>query len=212
MINIFLVDDHPILLEGIKSMLNGISHLNITGTARDAKETLEKLNDGVAADLILLDLNLPGDGGIELCKQLRKLVPSVKLAFLTSSNDGFIVLKAIQSGANGYILKSVEMDEVVYAINRIMAGQSFISKEANLAMISALQTLPPTAKEKVALTRREKEILQLILDGLTSQEMADKLFLSTHTIDSHRKNMLQKFGAHNTHALIKIVSKMKLLE
>lgn len=212
MINIFLIDDHPILLAGIKSMLDGISYFNITGTARDAKEALKKLDDGLAVDLILLDLNFPRDDGIELCKQLRKQIPSAKLAFLTSTNDGFIVLRAIQSGANGYILKSVEMDEVVDAINRIMAGQSFISREANLAMISALQTLPPTAKEKVALTRREKEILQLILDGLTSQEMADKLFLSTHTVDSHRKNMLQKFGAHNTHALIKIVSNMKLLE
>ena len=212
MVNIFLVDDHPLIIEGFKKILQDIPHFNIVGAAKSAAETFAQLRAHPAAHLVLLDLNLPDDDGIAVAKRLRDEFPGIKIIFLTFTLDGAIILKALQAGANGYVLKNTELPELVTAIDTVMAGETFVCREANAAMITALQAQANEPKQEASLTRREKEILELLVQGFTNQDIAHRLSLSTYTVDTHRRNMLQKFGVHNIQGLLNIVRKRGLLK
>jgi DNA-binding NarL/FixJ family response regulator len=163
-------------------------------------------------NLVLLNLNLGDIDGITLCEQLRNEFSFMKIVIVTSTNDGPIVLKAIKSGADGYILKTSGLNELTLAIKRVMQGETYICKEANAAMITALQSESIEPNKIASLTRREKEILKLLFKGFTSQEIAGQLSISVYTIDTHRKNMLQKFNVHNTQGLLHFVNQHNLLQ
>ena len=207
MVNIFIIDDHPAIIAGIKNFLAEVPHFQVVGTAKSAHEALILHRQYPAAHLFLVDLNLPDEDGLELARKLRQEFGSIKIVFLTSTIDGALILKAMQAGANGYVLKSSELNELIGAIDTVMGGATFMSVEANTAMIQALQAQAYESKAEVSLTRREKEIVQLLEKGLTSPEIAQRLSLSTYTVDTHRKNMLQKFGVHNTQGLLNIIQK-----
>jgi DNA-binding NarL/FixJ family response regulator len=212
MIKILIIDDHPLVIDGIKTMLKDEGYLRIEASVKTAKEALTYLDNNLSPDIILLDINLPDTDGLRLCEIIREKDKSVKIIGLTYVNEAGIITQMIKKGANGYLLKSMEREELIEAINKVMDGSVYLSKAANEKILQQLQHYDLSQKNIPALTHREKEILQLLSEGMTSNEIAGKLFLSNYTIDTHRKNMLQKFNVHNTQSLINAVKKLGILQ
>lgn len=211
MIKILVIDDHPLVIDGIKTMLKDETYLHIEASARSAKDALSFLQNGMNVDVILLDINLPDMDGLRLCEMIREKDKMVKILGLTYVNEAGIITQLIKKGANGYLLKNMEREELISAINQVMDGTIYISKAANDKILQHLQSYGLSQNNIPALTRREKEILQLLSEGLTSHEIANRLFLSNYTVDTHRKNMLQKFNVHNTQSLMNVVRDLGIL-
>jgi len=211
MIKILIIDDHPLVIDGIRTMLKDESYLSIEAAVKTAKDALEFIEDKAPVDIILLDINLPDIDGLRLCELIRNKDKTVKILGLTYVNEAGIITQLIRNGANGYLLKNMEKAELIEAINKVMDGSIYLSKEANEKIIQQLQSLGLPKNGIPAITRREKEILELLHLGLTSQEIADKLFVSYYTIDTHRKNLLQKFNVHNTQSLMNVVRELGVI-
>lgn len=212
MISLFIIDDHPLVIDGIRTMLKDVEYLQIAGSAKTANDALQFLHQTNNIDVVLLDINLPDMDGLRLCELIREKNKTIKIIGLTYVNEAGIITQLIKKGANGYLLKSMERQELIDAINQTLDGSVYLSKAANEKIVQQLQAYELSSNNIPALTRREKEILELLTEGLTSHEIAGRLFLSTYTIDTHRKNMLQKFNVHNTQALLKIVQSLKLMD
>jgi DNA-binding NarL/FixJ family response regulator len=206
MIQLLIVDDHPMVLEGIKTLLQDVPDLRVVGTANEAGQALALLA-GQAVDVVLLDINLPGTDGIALCQMIRQDFPQVKVLGVSTFKERSYISKMIAAGALGYVLKSVDRDALLLAIRRVAAGQFYLEPE--LALMLVPENGQPT--QPLLLTRREKEILACIANGQTTVEIATQLFVSPLTVESHRKNLLAKFGAKNTAALIKLAGERGLL-
>lgn len=211
MIKILIIDDHPLVIDGIKTMLKDESQLHIEAAAKTAKEALVFLDNTTPVDVILLDINLPDIDGLRLCELIREKNKTVKIIGLTYVNEAGIITQLIRKGANGYLLKNMERDELIDAIYCIMDGTIYLSKAANEKILQQLQNLNLQQNNIPALTRREKEILQLLSEGMTSTEIASRLYLSNYTVDTHRKNMLQKFNVHNTQSLMNVVRELGII-
>lgn len=211
MIKLIIIDDHPLVADGIATMLKDESYLQIVASAKTGRQGLAILSEYPDCDALLLDINLPDTDGLQLCEQIRQLYPELKIIGLTSVNEAGIISQMIRRGANGYLLKDMEKEELLHAINRVLDGHVYLSKGANDKILQQLRELDINPHQVPMLTRREKEILSLLDKGLSSQEIASRLSLSIHTIDTHRKNMLQKLNVHNTPALLKAAGKLGLL-
>ena len=211
MVRILIIDDHPLVIDGIKTMLKDETYFHIEAAAKTGKEALSYL-DGSSPDIILLDINLPDTDGLKLCELIRARSKTVKIIGLTYVNEAGIITQLIKRGANGYLLKNMEREELILAMNQVMDGIIYLSKAANEKIIQQLQPYDLSRKNIPAFTRREKEILALLAEGLTSQEIAARLFLSNYTVDTHRKNMLQKFNVHNTTALLNVVRELRIID
>jgi DNA-binding NarL/FixJ family response regulator len=208
MINILIIDDHPLVIDGIRTMLKDEGYLHIEGAVKSGREAMTFLEGDHPVDIILLDINLPDIDGLRLCEQIRAKNKDIKILGLTYINEAGIITQLIRKAANGDLLKNMEKDELIDAINKVMDGQLYLSRDANEKILQQLQALD-LPKEKIpTLTRREKEILSLLGKGLTSHEIAQQLYLSTYTVDSHRRNMLQKFNVHNTQSLLNVVREL----
>ena len=203
---ILLVDDHPMVLAGLRALLAPLPGLEVVATAATAAEAYA----AVAAhqpDVVLLDINLPDQSGLDVCRRLVDEYPTLKILALTTLNEKSYVTRMMAQGAAGYVLKNASPEELAEAIARVRAGKKYFSDE-----VQELLLLPePTAAAVPPLTRREKEILLLIAQGLTSQEMADRLFLSALTVETHRRNLLAKFEVNNTAALMRLAAQHQLL-
>jgi two-component system nitrate/nitrite response regulator NarL len=204
-IRIIVVDDHPMVLEGMQSMLTQISFVELTGLATNAIEAIEKLKQ-YAVDIVLTDINMPEMSGIELAEKIRKEFPAIKVMAMSTFKERSYISQMIQHGAVGYLLKSASKEEIEEAILSVYEGRLYLSLDINLS-----NTEKQEMKNPPVLSTREKEVLLLIADGLTNPQMAVKLFLSAHTVDSHRKNLLLKFGVNNTASLIKQAAKHGLV-
>jgi DNA-binding NarL/FixJ family response regulator len=204
MINVFIVDDHPLVVEGLKSLLYGIDDIQVVATAANAFEAFEILQK-VNIDIAFLDINLPDVNGIELCKKIKGKWPNIKCIALTTSNERTLIGRMMQNGAVGYLMKSSSKDELIRAIRQVYEGGYFMNVTMSETVVDKSLTVP-------FLTRREKEVLGLIADGMTNVEIADKLFVSPTTIKTHRENLLMKFGVSNTASLIKVAAQQGLLE
>lgn len=203
-IRIFITDDHYMIVEGIRSLLQNDADLEWMGHATNAESCLAflKLHK---PDVVLLDISLPDKSGIDLCRELKASYPDVHIIGLSSFNQQSFIQKMMDSGASGYILKNATRDELKEAIEAVMNGMSYLSSEAAL-------TIERNEDSKIpVLTRREKEVLMLIAQGLTNNAIADKLFISTTTVDTHRKNLLAKFNVRNTATLIRQAAQFQLI-
>ncbi len=210
MVSILIVDDHPLVQDGIKTMLQKESSVNIIGACKNAKETLAFLVNE-EPDVILLDINLPDMNGLDLCVKIKETYSHVKVIGLTSINEAGIITGLLQRGANGYLLKNMERSELLKAIEKVMSGKIYISEEANEKVLENYRQMSEQGKTLV-LTRREKEILLLLADGLKGPEIAEKLFLSPLTIETHRKNLFKKFNVHSVQMLLKIAREQQLIK
>src|SRR5512133_1003229 len=203
MYRILIVDDHPLLAGGLKSLLLDYKVCSVADLAVSGKECTSKLRSA-QYDLIMLDINLPDINGIVLCESLHKEFPEIKILALTGFSEFTCVDKMLKNGASGYILKNAMPEEIIKGIETVMAGEIFLCDEVDLLM-------KKEKDEHVFLTRRETDILRLITDGFTNEEIADKLFLSVETVKSYRKNLIFKLNAKNTAALVKMALEEKLI-
>jgi DNA-binding NarL/FixJ family response regulator len=199
--HILIVEDHPIVSESLSRIIND-SDLNVEClNAASAAKGLAYLN-GNDIDLILLDINLPDMNGIEFCKIAKARFPGIKILAITTIAQRHVVDKMFEQGADGFILKTSDIDDIIGGIRQALTGkQIYLGKGVKELMKGNSQEY----NDMPMITKRESEILKLIADGLTNQEIALKLFISTFTVDSHRKNLLLKFNAKNTATLIKTV-------
>ena len=204
-INILLVDDHSMVIEGMKSILAQIPLVQVNATAGTAFEALAALKETVV-DIAFVDINLPDINGIELCNKIKKEFPQVRVLGLSTFKQRSYVSEMIKNGASGYLLKSADKEEIKEAITSVMQGKMYFSANINNAKAETIGE-----NEMPTLTRREKEILQMIAEGLTNTEIAQKLFISLYTVDTHRKNLLTKFEVNNTALLIKLAAKFGIV-
>lgn len=197
--NVFIVDDHPMVVAGLHSLLNQLENLEVAGSVSNAFEAIPFLKNN-EVDIILLDINLPDISGIDLCKKIHKEFPQIKIIGISTFSERSYISRMIENGASGYLIKSASKEEIAEAVNTVLEGKMYLSVSmehiAKPLSILSSGNLP-------SLTRREKEILQLISEGLTNNQIAEKLFISPLTVDSHRKNLLTKSNAHNTASLIR---------
>ncbi|WP_310381407.1 response regulator transcription factor [Flavobacterium sp.] len=205
-IKVFLVDDHQMVIEGIKTLLLGENCIQLVGAANNAEMCLQFFKMQTS-DVILMDINLPDSSGIELCKIITSKYPSIKVIALSTHNQGTYVRKMLESGATGYLLKNADKHEIIKAIQTVYNGTNYLTYEADRALRyeNELQNKLPK------LTKREKEVLILIVEGLTNAQISEKLFISIDTVDSHRKNLHTKLEVKNTAMLIKFATENNLL-
>lgn len=203
-IKLFITDDHYMVVEGIRSLLQNEKSIEWMGHTSNADSCLAFLKKQLP-DVILMDINMPGKSGIELCKEVKEKYPSVFIIGLSTFNQQSFIQKMMDNGASGYVLKNATQKELMEAIQAVAIGKTYLSEEA------ATSLRKYTESEIPVITRREKEVLELIADGLTNGEIAQKLFISTTTVDSHRKNLLAKFEAKNTALLIRTAAQLHFI-
>ena len=206
-INLMLVDDHKIIRDGIKSFLKG-DEIQIVGEASNGRELLEMLTE-TQPDVVLLDINMPEMDGLEATKLIKAQYPEVKVLVLSMLDHEKYVQQVFDAGAMGYTLKNIGKDELIHAIRMVANGNRFIGTDVAFAFLNKLRNILPAPanqpyeKKSTDLSAREIEVLKLIAEGMTNAEIADKLFTSKRTIESHRQNIIEKTQVKNTAALIK---------
>jgi DNA-binding NarL/FixJ family response regulator len=198
MLKVLIVEDHPIVSDSLTHLIHNSGIELQCETVVNGHAGLAWLNGNKAA-LILLDINLPDMSGIEFCKTAKTRFPELRVLAVTSIEQRHIIEQMLAAGANGFVLKSADQDEILRAVAQVLSGGNFLGSS-----VEALLKGKTAGSEGLpVLTRREVEVLKLIADGLTNQEIAEKLFISAWTVDSHRKNLLLKFNAKNTAHLVK---------
>lgn len=204
MIKIIIADDHQMFMDGIKLLLKARKDIEIVAEANNGAQVLEALKTNVA-HLILMDVNMPEMNGEEATKQVKKLFPQTKILMLTMFSTRDYIEKLLRAGADGYILKNTGKEELSAAIDTVMAGNPFYSKEVTERIMEGLQKKKTTETNPlfIELTQREKDVLKLIVKELTSHEIADQLCISFHTVETHRKNLISKLQVKNIAGLVK---------
>lgn len=193
------------VVEGIHALLHNESDIEWMGHASDGNSCLAYLQQQLP-DVILMDISMPGISGIELCREVKEKYPAVFVIGLSTFNQQSFIQKMMENGASGYVLKNATREELIEAIHTVVKGKQFLSFDAATALRK-----PDTQTNIPVITRREKEVLELIANGMTNNEIAQKLFIGTTTVDTHRKNLLTKFEAKNTASLIRIAAHAKLI-
>jgi DNA-binding NarL/FixJ family response regulator len=215
MIRLFLVDDHTIMRDGLRALLSREANLQVVGEAGDGQELLDRL-PAAPADVVLLDLNMPVLDGLATTQRLRVEFPEVKILVLSMQLHERYVGQVFEAGACGYALKNDDISELVLAIQTVAAGRQYLCNGLSLRMLDKVLAGPMAAplepaKNPYNFSRRETEVLHLLADGLTTSEIAEKLFTSKRTIETHRQNMLEKSQARNAAALIKLAMSQGVL-
>ena len=203
MISVQIIDDHRVLVEGLKRIINESGVARVVGTAANVHECEQMLAIG-RADVLLLDIHLPDGSGLDLCTHIRAAWPEVRILALSSYSEYATVSAMLANGADGYILKNALPEEVLQGIRTVADGEKFVCEEVNLL----LRRQESTA---VKLTPKEHELLRLVCEGCTSAEIARKMCFSVETIYSYRKNLLFKMNAGNTAALVKMAIEERLI-
>ncbi len=199
MINLAITDDQVIILNGLQKILADVPNIRITGIYNNGDELLEALVKQ-QPDVLLLDIQMPGKSGIELAAIITRTYKNIKIIALTNIDVLAQIKKILQQGVMGYLLKDASPEIIIKAIETVNEGDQYIQEGLKQQLLNSLSML--NAKQIV--TRREKEILQMIVDEFTNQEIADKLYLSLRTVENHRNNLLQKLKVKNTAGLVKI--------
>ena len=210
---VILVEDHELVRKGIVSILNMDDSIEILGEFDRPRFAFDALKDGLGPDLIIMDISMPEMNGLEASKILEKDYPDIKVIILSMHKEEEYVLESLSYNVCGYVVKDSVADEILVAIEKVVNGGKFFSK---VVVDTALNSYKDSKKEQktkqaIQLTERELEVLNLISDGLKSQEIADKLFISERTVEAHRGNIMKKLQAKNMAELIKKAITLGLL-
>jgi DNA-binding NarL/FixJ family response regulator len=197
-IKILLVDDHRIVLDGLKSLFTDDHDFEITAAVSSPNEALEKMENRVP-DILLTDYTLPEMNGLELSEAVKTKYPTVKRVILSMHDEGHLVRQVMKAGVDGYLLKSIQQTELKNALKQIMSGLPYISPEITKQLITGLSS---EGKQEL-LTEREQEILRLIVKEFSNKQIADKLFISERTVETHRKNIFRKTNPSSLVGLVK---------
>jgi DNA-binding NarL/FixJ family response regulator len=202
---VLIVDDHKIINDGMKLLVSSHEGFEVIGQCYNGKEAIEFIQTK-EPNYIVMDINMPVMDGIEATSTIKKIKPQVKIIALTMLGDFANVSKMIEAGADGYILKNTDSDEFFTAIRSIENGNMYLNPEINQVLLRGMKE-----QKDIHLTKREKEILKLIVEGLSTKQIADKLFLGEETIKSHRKNLMSKLNQPNVAALVKFAIEHSLV-
>jgi len=211
MIKVLIADDHQVLIEGLQLLLADHPNIQISYTANDGQQVLDILADHTC-DVILMDINMPVMSGLEVCKVVKKKYPKIKVIALTTFNKGSFVQQMLKNGASGYLLKNTGREELIEAIISVHEGKTYLNSETNQLLLDNLMNKSNGSSFIPNLTRREKEVLKLIAEELTTNEIAERLFISLNTVETHRRNLISKFNVRNSVGLIRTAMERGLLE
>jgi two-component system, NarL family, response regulator DevR len=192
-IRVFLLDDHEIVRRGIKELLESEGDIVVVGESGSAQEAARRI-PALQPDVAILDGRLPDGSGIDVCREIRSVDPSIKALILTSYDDDDALFAAIMGGASGYILKQVRGNDFIDTVRRVAAGQSMLDPAMTAAVLERVRTGPPKDKDLEGLTAQEQKILQLIGQGLTNRQIAEEMFLAEKTVKNYVSSMLAKLG------------------
>ncbi|MCB0506994.1 MAG: response regulator transcription factor [Bacteroidetes bacterium] len=211
MTTIGIIDDHGIVLQGVSNIFSSKKEYKIQFAINNITEAKTSL-ENTQPQVLFLDINIKGDDGLEALKVFKKQFPEMKIIMLTSFEETALVKTALRNGANGYLLKDATEQEFLAAVEVVLNGEQYIQKSVQELMLKEAMGQKKDTTYIPKLTRREKEILQLIVDEKTTQEIADTLFLSVSTIETHRMNLISKLGVKNVAGLVKLTLERGLLK
>jgi len=212
-IRIVIVDDHDIIIDGLKSMLNGHPGYSVVDTAKNGQEAVE-LCEKIEPDVIIMDISMPVLNGIEATKKIISIIPSVKILALTQHDSNEYILQMFKAGAKGYLLKNSKKTELIEAIDNLVAGSTYFSKKISDVMVESFIHHDERKDEinEVVLTNREKEIIKLIASDKNNNQIADELHISLRTVETHRRNIMQKLEVNSVVALVRYAIKNGLVD
>ena len=211
-IKLFIVDDHQMLIDGIKSLLNNESDFSIIGETNRASLAIALIKKNIP-DIVLTDINMPEINGIELTRELKKLYPRIKIIALSMFGEKSTISEMLDAGASGYILKNTGKEELINALQKVASGGMFFSDEVSAEMMKAISEHGQKKEEnKVYLTDREKEIVQLISKEYSNAQIGQTLFISERTVETHRKNIFRKANTKTVVGLMKFAIENKLID
>jgi DNA-binding NarL/FixJ family response regulator len=209
-IEVAIADDHLLVIGGLKAMMESDEEIKVLFAVTNGEQLLNTLQEA-RPDVLLLDIQMPGQSGIDLCKQISGKYPSIKIIALTNLEETHYVKQMIRNGAMGYLLKNTDRETLRKAIFAVMEGQQYIDAQIQKNMLQESLTGKKRTLQEVLLTKREEEILAMIAREHSNQEIADKLFISLRTVQTHRLNITQKLGAKNTAGLVQEAYKRGLI-
>lgn len=213
--NILLVDDHRLIRDAIRSYMEDDDEYNVVGEAQHGQAAIRILEE-TSVHVVLMDINMPIMGGIECTKEIKKRWPEIKILALTMMSDNQHIKQMMGAGASGYVLKNCTEKELKKAINTVFEGDTYYSSEVTEVVMNNLMKNNTTKTSKVVvdmpLTEREKEVLKLIIEEFSNNEIAEKLFISNRTVDAHKRNLLEKTGSKNIAGLVMYAINNQLFE
>ncbi len=214
-IKVLIVDDHQLMIEGLKSLLEDEDDIVFSGGANSMTEAIEFIETH-PVDVVLMDVNMPGESGIEATQKIKELHPSKKVIALTMHNDISVITRMIEAGASGYILKRTKMNEVIDAIRVVSQNEKYLGRDTQKIIMDNLSSPPdslePKEKKTTALSARETEVLNLIAQELNNEEIAEKLFISERTVEAHRRNIFIKTKTKTIVGLMKYAIEKGLIQ
>ncbi len=204
---ILIVDDHEVVRDGLKNILTSLDNISIAGEAGNGEDAV-KMYSSLKPDLVIMDISMPGMNGIEATRVIKEKDPDARILILTMHDNQEYLNQIIRSGAKGFILKNTDKEELLDAVKTVASGDNFFSKDISKLIIdnyirTAKETEKSDAYKEVPLTKREIEILKLIASGYSNQEIANILYISYNTVDTHRKNIMHKLSIKNTAGLVR---------
>jgi DNA-binding NarL/FixJ family response regulator len=209
---ILIADDHAMVRDGVKNLVQQNKDLTVIGEARSGNETLE-LYDKLKPDLLILDISMPDMNGMEVSRAILANNPNANIVILSMYEDEDYISRCLEYGVKGYVVKNESGSELEYAIRSVLQGKNYFSRQAQDVIFKkySQNVVRKKPKEEINLTKREIEIVRLISDGLTSQQMADRLFISPRTVETHRANLMKKLSVKNAIELVKKAQQLNLL-
>jgi DNA-binding NarL/FixJ family response regulator len=211
MIKTLIADDHQMFIDGLKSLLEESPEISVVGEARNGQEVVD-ICDHEAVDIVIMDINMPVMDGIQATRELVKKHPGIKILGLSMYNDREYISDMLKAGALGYILKNTGKESLLNAILTLHSGKNYLGEEVSKTLLNSFMKNPQVAQIIEKLSDREREVLDCIANGLTTYEIADQLFISKNTVETHRKNLLYKLKARNTAELVNNAYKQRLIQ
>ncbi|HET8909640.1 MAG TPA: response regulator transcription factor [Ktedonobacterales bacterium] len=213
-IRVLLADDHTILRAGLRMMLSVQPDLEIVGEASDGRQAIVEAQR-LQPDVILMDITMPELNGIEATRQVKKLLPETRVLVLTMHENEEYLFQVLRAGASGYILKEAADTELISAIRSVHAGRFYLAPPAQAMMVGDYMQRVRAGEERDSysgLTEREREILKLVAEGYTNNQIGERLFISPKTVDTHRTHVMDKLNLHSRAELVKYAMRRGLLE
>ena len=206
-ITVYLLDDHQVVREGLRALLEGAGHIEIVGESGSAQEAVRRI-PALRPRVAVLDERLPDGSGIEVCRSIRSVDPSINVLILTSYDDDEALLAAIVAGASGYLLKDIRGTDVVTAVRHVAAGRSLIDPALTARVLERIRNGPSTAPELAELTEQELKLLAHIAEGLTNRQIGEKMFLAEKTVKNYVSSILAKLGLERRTQAAVLASKL----